>query len=63
MTWRIIFKEILENLLSLRFALSLVLVICLFAASGHCFVFDITTKNVKVITVVQQILAHILLRY
>ena len=34
----IILKEILENLLSLRFVLSLVLVICLFAASGFVFV-------------------------
>jgi len=34
---RIMFKEILENLLSLRFVLSLVLVICLFAASGFVF--------------------------
>jgi hypothetical protein len=31
-------KEILENLLSLRFMLSLLLVICLFAASGFVFV-------------------------
>ncbi|MBA7627429.1 hypothetical protein ES703_34891 [subsurface metagenome] len=38
MTWRVIYKEILENLLSLRFVLSLVLVICLFAASGFVFV-------------------------
>jgi len=38
MTRRVMFKEILENLLSLRFALSLVLVICLFAASGFVFV-------------------------
>jgi ABC-type transport system involved in multi-copper enzyme maturation permease subunit len=38
MTQIIIFKEILENLLSLRFVLSLVLVICLFAASGFVFV-------------------------
>jgi len=38
MTWRVIFREILENLLSLRFVLSLVLVICLFAASGFVFV-------------------------
>ncbi len=31
-------KEILENLLSLRFVLSLLLVICLFAVSGFVFV-------------------------
>ena len=42
MVWHIIRKEILENLLSLRFILSLVLVICLFAASGFVFV-----KNYK----------------
>jgi len=35
---QIIRKELLENLLSLRFMLSLVLVICLFAASGFVFI-------------------------
>ena len=35
---QIIRKEILENLLSLRFILSLLLVICLFAVSGFVFV-------------------------
>ncbi len=35
---QIIRKEILENFLSLRFMLSLLLVICLFAASGFVFV-------------------------
>jgi len=38
MIWEIIRKEILENLLSLRFILSLLLIISLFAASGFVFV-------------------------
>jgi len=41
----IIFKEILENLLSLRFVLSLVLVISLFAASGFVFVSKYTDQS------------------
>jgi len=41
----IIFKEILENLLSLRFVLSLVLVISLFAASGFVFVGKYTDQS------------------
>jgi ABC-type transport system involved in multi-copper enzyme maturation permease subunit len=36
--WHIIRKEILENLLSLRFMLSLILIISLFAASSFIFV-------------------------
>jgi len=38
MIWHIIRKEILENFLSLRFILSLLLIISLFAASGFVFV-------------------------
>lgn len=38
MIWHIIRKEILENFLSLRFTLSLLLIISLFAASGFVFV-------------------------
>ena len=38
MIWHIIRKEILENLLSLRFILSLILTISLFAVSGFVFV-------------------------
>jgi len=38
MTWQIMRKEILENLLSLRFMLSLLLVILIFAISGFVFV-------------------------
>lgn len=38
MIWQIVRKEILENLLSLRFTLSLLLIICLFAASGFIFI-------------------------
>ncbi|MCP4261555.1 MAG: ABC transporter permease subunit [Planctomycetes bacterium] len=41
----IILKEILENLLSLRFVLSLVLVISLFAASGFVFVGKFTEQS------------------
>ena len=37
MIWHIIRKEILDNLLSLRFMLSLVLIIFLFAAAGFIF--------------------------
>lgn len=35
---QIAYKEILENLLSLRFALSLLLTTCLFAVCGYVFV-------------------------
>ena len=38
MIWHIIRKEILENLLSLRFMLSLILIVSLFAVSGFVFV-------------------------
>jgi len=38
MIWHIIRKELLENLLSFRFVLSLLLIICLFAATGFIFV-------------------------
>ena len=38
MIWHIVRKEILENLLSLRFMLSLILIISLFAASSFIFV-------------------------
>ena len=38
MLYQIVRKEILENLVSLRFTLSLVLTLCLFAASSFVFV-------------------------
>lgn len=37
---QIIYKEIIENLLSLRFALSVFLTLCLFAICGYVFVID-----------------------
>ena len=40
MVYRIMYKEILENLLSLRFVLSLLLIILLFSASGFIFVLN-----------------------
>jgi len=40
MIWKIVRKEILENLMSLRFTLSLVLTVSLFAASSFVFVDD-----------------------
>ncbi len=41
----IIRKELLENLLSLRFVLSLLLIICLYAASGFVFVSKYTQQT------------------
>lgn len=41
----IIRKELLENLLSLRFVLSLLLIICLYAASGFVFVSKYTRQT------------------
>ena len=38
MIWQIIRKDILENLLSLRFMLSMILIISLFAAGSFIFV-------------------------
>jgi hypothetical protein len=37
---QIIYKEIIENLLSLRFALSVFLTLCLFAVCGYVFVIN-----------------------
>jgi ABC-type transport system involved in multi-copper enzyme maturation permease subunit len=44
MIWHIIRKELLENLLSLRFVLSLLLIICLYVAIGFVFVSKYTQQ-------------------
>jgi len=45
MIWHIIRKELLENFLSFRFILSLLLTICLFAATGFIFVGKYTQQS------------------
>ena len=55
MIWQIIRREILENILSLRFMLSLLLVIVLFAVSG--FVFGLNWK-LMILLVLQLLIGH-----